>query len=78
MQLHLGGHLSWYDPAKRSDVPVSLSQPMRLLRLIESLGLPVAEVAIAVVNGRAVSLEEALVADGDRVQLYPPVGGGSD
>lgn len=78
MQLHLGGHLSWYDSGKRSDVAVPLAQPTRLLTLIENLGLPSAEVAIAVVNGSAVSLEEALVSDGDRVQLYPPIGGGSD
>lgn len=78
MQLHLGGHLSWYDSGKRSDVPVPLAQPTRLLTLIENLGLPSAEVAIAVVNGSTVSLEEALVSDGDRVQLYPPIGGGSD
>lgn len=78
MQLHLGGHLSWYDSGKRSDVAVPLAQPTRLLTLIENLGLPSAEVAIAVVNGIAVSLEEALVSDGDQVQLYPPIGGGSD
>lgn len=77
MHLHLGGHLSWYDPDKRSDVPVPLSKPIRLLALIESLGLPSGEVAIAVVNGSAVALEEALVSDGDRVQLYPPIGGGN-
>ena len=77
MQLHLGGHLSWYDTYKRSDVPVPLSQPIRLLALIESLGLPPGEVAIAVVNGSAVALEAALVSDGDRVQLYPPIGGGN-
>lgn len=77
MQLHLGGHLCWYDAHKRSDVPVPLSSPTRLLTLIESLGLPSGEVAIAVVNGSAVVLEEALVSDGDRVQLYPPIGGGN-
>lgn len=77
MQLHLGGHLSWYDLHKRSDVPVPLSNPTRLLALIESLGLPAGEVAIAVVNGSVVALAEALVSDSDRVQLYPPIGGGN-
>ncbi len=76
MQLHLGGHLSWYHPDKRSDVQVSLSASTRLKALVESLGVPPAEVAIAVVNGNAVSFEDALVSDGDRVQLYPPIGGG--
>ncbi len=77
MQLHLGGHLSWYAPDKRSDLVVPLLQPSRLLPLIEGMGVPPAEVAITVVNGNAVSLEEVVVSDGDRVQLYPPVGGGN-
>jgi sulfur carrier protein ThiS len=51
---------------------------VRLLALITSLGLPSGEVAIAVVNGSAVALEEALVSDGDCVQLYPPIGGGNN
>jgi molybdopterin converting factor small subunit len=36
----------------------------------------VAEIAIATVNRVAVALENAQVSDGDRVELFPPVGGG--
>ncbi len=76
MQIHLGGHLSWYDPQKRNSLEVSLPQPIPLLELAYRLGLPAAEIAIVVVNGQAVELDQARVSDGDRVELYPPVGGG--
>jgi len=77
MRLHLGGHLSWYDPQKRSWLELRLSEPTALTELVRQLKLPVEEIAISVVNGHAVSLEEARVSDGDRVELYPPIGGGT-
>jgi len=76
MRLHLGGHLSWYDPQKRSWLELSLSKPVALIELVCQLELPVGEIAISAVNGQVVSLEEARVSDGDRVELYPPIGGG--
>ncbi len=76
MQIHLGGHLSWYDPQKRNSLEVPLQGPTPLLELARQLGLPAGEIAIAVVNGQAVELEQARVSDGDHVELYPPVGGG--
>ncbi len=76
MQIHLGGHLSWYDPQKRNSLEVPLPQPIPLLELAQELGLPAGEIAIVVVNGQAIELEQARVSDGDRVELYPPVGGG--
>ncbi len=77
MRLHLGGHLSWYDQHKRSWLELSLSEPVALIELVRQLELPVGEIAISAVNGQVVSLEEARVSDGDRVELYPPIGGGS-
>ncbi len=76
MHLHLGGHLSWYDPAKRSRLEISLPQPVLLNDLIVTLGLPIAEIAIFVVNGQGASPTETLILDSDHVELFPPVGGG--
>jgi len=45
--------------------------------LVRQLGLPEGEIAVVAVNRRAISLEEAIVSDGDRVELYPPLGGGT-
>jgi sulfur carrier protein ThiS len=76
MRLHLGGHLNWYDTSKRSWLELDLQAPVRLSGLLEEYGIPAAEVALYVVNGELVELEEALVSNTDRVELYPPVGGG--
>ncbi len=77
MRLHLGGHLNWYDLHKRAWLMIPLSEPVSLIELLQELQVPTGEVALTVVNGRLVELEQARVSDGDRVELYPPIGGGS-
>ncbi len=77
MRLHLGGHLSWYDPEKRSWLVIPLAEPVVLVELLDRLQVPPGEVALSVVNGHLVALEGVRVSDGDRVELYPPIGGGS-
>ena len=76
MRLHLGGHLDWYDAQKRSWLDVPLAQPILLTDLLAQLGIPAGEVAIVAIDRRAVPLEGTLVVDGDRVELYPAMGGG--
>jgi molybdopterin converting factor small subunit len=46
-----------------------------ILGLIDRLGFPHEEVKIVFVNGVTVDLDKPL-ADGDRVGIFPPVGGG--
>jgi sulfur carrier protein ThiS len=76
MKLYLGGHLDWYDPHKRAWHDIPLSAPTALLELLQRLGVPVAEVATVAVNGILVDLENVCVYDGDRVELFPAIGGG--
>ena len=76
MRLHLGGHLNWYDPHKRAWQELSLDGPTRLADLLDRLHVPPGEVTLAVVNGQLVELQQAVVSDHDRVELYPPIGGG--
>lgn len=76
MKLHLGGHLSWYDPQKRAWQEIPLPEPIALRELVLRLGLPAGEIATAAVNGQLVTLQTARVADTDRVELFPPIGGG--
>ena len=76
MRLHLAGHLAWYESQKRSRVEIAVPPSMRLTDLLRDLGIPVAEIAVAAVNGVAVDLPTARVSDTDRVELFPPVGGG--
>ena len=78
MKLHLGGHLSWYDPQKRSWIEIKLSGPTMLSDILKTVGVPVEEIAVGAVNGAAIfSFEEVRVRDKDRVELFPPVGGGA-
>lgn len=77
MQLHLGGHLGWYDPQKRSRLVIHLDKPILLSALLERLEIPPAEIAVATINRQAVGLETAQVSEADSVELFPPVGGGS-
>ncbi len=76
MHLHLAGHLAWYDAQKRAHLEIHLAEPTRLLTLLRQLGVPPEEIAIVVVNDAPVTLD-ARVCDTDRVELFPPVGGGS-
>lgn len=78
MRVHLGGHLGWYSLHKQSWLDVPVSEPISLIELARRLELPIGEIALAVVNGRAVSLSDTLVSDADRVELHPPIGGGSN
>jgi len=76
MQLHLGGHLSFYDSEKRSRFELHLDEETTLLELVRRLGIPEAEITLAAVNREVVSIHDARVGDGDRVDLYPPISGG--
>jgi sulfur carrier protein ThiS len=75
MRVHLGGHLSWYDPQKRSWIERSRAAPIVLHDLLAQLGVPPAEVSIVAVNGRLAALDDVVAGD-DRVEFYPPMGGG--
>jgi hypothetical protein len=87
LRVHLGGHLSWYDPARRSwlelqstTIPTNgldgLSGPLTPAHLSRSLGLPSGEIALVAVNGRVVDPDAITLAPGDTVEFYPPIGGG--
>ena len=76
MRLHLGGHLNFYDAQKRTWIQVSVTKPTALVDVLRSIGVPDAEVGVVSVNGKAVAMEQAIVSDNDRVEIYPPVGGG--
>lgn len=77
MELHLGGHLGYYGPERRSRVHVPLDGRTSLVDVLRRLGIPEAEVAIAAVNREIVRLEGATVVDADTVHLYPPASGGA-
>ena len=77
MRIHLGGHLSWYDPQKRPWLDLSPAAGLVSLRdLLNVLGVPPGDVAVALINRRPAPLDQAVAADTDTVEFYPPLGGG--
>jgi sulfur carrier protein ThiS len=62
-----------YDPLQ--GLALAWKPDMRVAGLLAELGLASGEVKIIMINGRASGLEDTL-ADGDRVGLFPAVGGG--
>lgn len=65
--------IAGYDPMQGLDVDAD--GVCSAMELAIRVGLPPAEVKIAMINGRSRPLDEA-VADGDRVAFFPAVGGG--
>ncbi len=77
LQLYLGGHLSWYDSQKRKRIDVRLTKPTLLTNVLSDLHVPIGEIAVGVVNGNSVfAFDGVTVTDADKVELFPPVGGG--
>jgi hypothetical protein len=87
VRIHLGGHLNWYHPAKRAwleldprVVPLAggdcRSDLVTPAAVAQYLGLPFGEIALVAVNGRLVDPAIVWLTPGDRVEFYPPIGGG--
>ena len=60
-------------PANAGAFPIVPGETV--LDLTKRLGIPLEEIKLVFVNGAAVSLD-AVLSDGDRVGIFPPVGGG--
>lgn len=87
MRVHLGGHLSWYDSGKRSWLELEFETISAVIQdgrsdqltpagLAQRLGLPRGEIALVALNGRVVDPDTAQLAPDDKVEFYPPIGGG--
>ena len=78
MRLHVGGHLSFYLPHKKADLDLALESPTRLTDILAKLSIPGGEVVLVVVNGELAELSSVTVTNSDRVELFPPIGGGAE
>lgn len=76
INIHLGGYLNFYDHKKRSRFTLSIHQKMGLIKILEQLQIPSAEIALVSINSELAILEIAEVHPGDDVEFYPPMGGG--
>jgi molybdopterin synthase sulfur carrier subunit len=78
VEVRLHGTLTAARPGLRAGdpFPVGLPEGATVSDLVTKLSLTPGEVHLVMVNGRAVDDREAPLAQGDRVGLFPPVGGG--
>jgi molybdopterin converting factor small subunit len=65
--------LAKYLPENGQDYPIEPGETVR--SLITKLGIPEKDVTLVFINALRSSLDSE-IADGDRVGLFPPVGGG--
>ena len=76
VEIYLGGHLNYYQPEKRTRLFIPLDHSINLTFLLKKIGIPVEEVAFATLNGELAEPGSTQVFPGDRIELYPPMGGG--
>lgn len=78
VEVRLYATFAIYAPTKRAGDPfhVEIQATDSLGDLIDYLGIPAEEVHLAIVNGRPVHDRSERLQAGDRVGLFPPVGGG--
>lgn len=60
---------------RHKEIVLDLKQGTTPKEVIESLDIPVKEVAIIMINGRHQKLD-TILQDSDTLALFPPVGGG--
>ena len=78
VEVRLHGSLTAARPGLRAGDPFSVGVPedATISDLAARLSLLPGEIHLVMVNGRAVDDRKAPLAEGDRVGLFPPVGGG--
>jgi len=76
IEIHFGGHLSFYSPGKKPRLSYPLTSPTNLRTILEQFHVPVAEIALVIINGEAADRVDVDIKPGDRVDLFSPMSGG--
>lgn len=76
MKLYAGGHLTFYMPGRKPALEFPLSEATPLREVLAQVNIPLAEVALAAINGEQVEMDTALVRDADIVRIFSSVDGG--
>jgi sulfur carrier protein ThiS len=76
MRIYLDRYFNFYSRSRQPWVEVDFVEPARLSDVLENVGIPIAEVHLAVINGEAVDPHEIYISQKDQVKIYPPLGGG--
>jgi sulfur-carrier protein len=78
VQVLLYATLAIHAPTGRAGeaFPLDLDDATSVAGLIDRLGLPDQDVHLVILNGRVTHDRSASLRSGDRIGLFPPVGGG--
>ena len=78
VKVHLWGELGFYGPGKRGRFEFPIDREMPVVRRPPPDRRPAADVAVLGRNGEVVRLDDPTltVADGDRIDCFPPTSGG--
>ena len=78
VEVRLYATFAEYAPTKRAGdaFDVAVKDSSTLLDLITQLMIPVEDVHLTIVNGRVIHDRTLHLSEGDRIGLFPPVGGG--
>jgi sulfur carrier protein ThiS len=76
MRIYLDRYFNFFTHSHDRWVDVELTEPSSLGDVLSRVGIPIAEVHLAVVNGEAFNPEELIVSNSDSVEIFPPIGGG--
>lgn len=75
VEVELGRGLARLLPDQRESKTMRVPSGTRIRQLVDLLGLPQGSVSVVDRNGVLATKDEQL-SDGDRLRLYPPIGGG--
>jgi sulfur carrier protein ThiS len=75
IEIHLKGHLCYYQSEKLNEVLLDVEVPVTLEELLFRLGIPASEIEGAFFNGKWILAAEPLN-EGGRLDVLPIIGGG--
>jgi sulfur carrier protein ThiS len=76
MRIDFDRYFNFYTHTSQNWLEVELIEPARLRDVLAGLGIPIAEVHLAVINGEAIDPQEIVITNQDTIKLFPPFGGG--
>ncbi len=75
LDVRLYATLRKYHPDSGEPIPVQMEDGSTLGDLFNALKIPRGEIKAVFVNGRSAE-DDHLLSDGDRIGIFPPIGGG--
>ena len=76
MKLYLDSYFTFYGNYPHPWLELELKEATPLSAVLSNLGIPIADVHLAIVNGEVIPPGKAIISGKDEVKLFPPMDGG--